>query len=170
MLNTFRPIMLAAMMIALPAAAPRSPNLLRDAFSPIVTLEPEKSAVIKGETDGDEPVSANLNLTKEGGIESLTITQDDRPLALHATAIQGLTGATRAWLEERGALTTLVVEGTEAGKDWRMALEFHPKRLWLKRVSREGQGRDEFTYYDRDDGEPRAMQKRRHHVHGFHGD
>ncbi len=170
MLAYRRPVLLAAAMLALPAAAPPATNLFRDAFSPIVPLEAGKAAELKGVTDGDEPVVARLTLADDGTLAKAEAMQDGQILLLPPSAIQGLSGAKRGWLEERGALTTLVIEGTEKAKTWRLALEFHPKQLWLRRVSREGQARDEFTYYDRRDLAAQKLDRRRHHVRGFNTD
>jgi len=158
-------LMLAALTTL--AAAPRSPNLLRHAFSPVVPLEAGKDATLAGRTDG-ETVEARLALTADAGLDTLSISQNGQPLGVAAGALQGVTGANRAWLEERGALTTLVVEGASEGKDWRLALEFHDNQLWLRRLSREGLAKDSFIFFEPANMRPRREQHRHFEDRGFH--
>ena len=162
-----RAIPMALAAIAMIAAAPRSPNLLRHAFSPVVVLEAGKDAALAGRTDG-ERVEARLTLTANAGLDTLSISQDGRPLGVAASALQGVSGANRAWLEERGALTTLVVEGVSDGKDWRLALEFHDTQLWLRRLSREGVAKDSFTFFEPAGMRPRREARRHFQDRGFH--
>jgi hypothetical protein len=159
------PMTLAAM--AMIAAAPRSPNLLRHAISPVVALEAGKGATLSGESDG-ERVEARLALSAVAGLETLSISQDGQPLGVAASALQGVSGANRVWLEERGALTTLVVEGASDGKDWRLALEFHDNQLWLRRLSREGLAKDSFIFFEPANMRPRREQHRHFEDRGFH--
>jgi hypothetical protein len=153
------------------AATPRSPNLMRYAFAPITTVAPGEAITLSGKTDKDELVQAVVQSRKpDASLVKIMVSQDGKALTLPADAFAGVTGANRAWLEERGALTTLVIEGAQFGKDWRLALEFHPKQLWLRRLSREGVARDEFTYYERKAMTAMKPQLRRAHVYGFNQD
>jgi hypothetical protein len=153
------------------AATPRSPNLLRDAFTPVVVIVPGQPLALSGSTDGKKAVNAEINSTKgDARLTHIAVRQDGHALSLPDVAYVDLTGANRAWLEERGALTTLVIDGVETGKDWRLALEFHPKQVWLRRLSREGVNRDAFTYFDRHDLKPQHVQWRRSQERGFNQD
>jgi hypothetical protein len=119
-------------------------------------------------TDGDQSLTASVMVQKaDAALIAISVVQDGRPLGLPASAFIGLKGATRAWLEERGALSTLVIEGLDGEGKWRLALEFHPKQLWLRRLSRQGQAKDSFTYYDRDDLKPGDPQLRGHSNRGL---
>ncbi len=112
-------------------------------------------------TDGDEPLTARIVTDKaDARLTAITVSQDGRELRLPGSAYAGLTGASRAWLEERGALSTLLVEGKDSAGRYHLALEFHPEQLWLRRLSREGVSRDSFTFYDRENIEPGAEQMR----------
>ncbi len=164
-----RPLILIA--LACVAATPRTPNLLRDAITPAVAIVPGKPLALTGQTDGKQKVSAQIDSDHlDARLTHIAISQDGNALSLPAVAYADMKGANRAWLEERGALTTIVVEGVETGKDWRLALEFHPKQLWLRRLSREGVNRDAFTYFDRNDLKPQRVQRRRSYERGFNQD
>ncbi|MFM2099023.1 MAG: hypothetical protein RLZZ366_562 [Pseudomonadota bacterium] len=153
------------------AATPRSPNLLRDALTPVAAIVPGKALALSGTTDGKKAVSAQIDSAKtDARLTHIAVSQDGHALLLPEVAYADMKGANRAWLAERGALTTLVIEGVDAGKDWRLALEFHPKQLWLRRLSQEGVNRDAFTYFDRDDATPQRIQWRRSYEHGFNQD
>jgi hypothetical protein len=132
------------------AAAPQSPNKLRSAISPLTALSNDDTVYLEGESD-DEVVSASVTLNAKGEMAEIEVMQDEGRLRLPQSSYSGLSGARQAWLEERGALTTLVLEGNSQGKDWRLALIFHPKQLWRTRLSVEDQWRDVMTFYDRDE-------------------
>ncbi|MFM9851469.1 MAG: hypothetical protein ACKVOJ_01495 [Sphingomonadaceae bacterium] len=163
-----KPLTLFCVALATIGAAPRTANLLRDAITPMTALAPDKVTSLSGESD-DEIVTADITLSgKDGAISKVAVMQDGKALRLPDSAFSAISGAKRAWLEERGALTTLVIEGVSAAKDWRLALEFHPKQLWLRRLSREGVAQDSFTYYDRDDLNKTRIFDRHAGNHGFH--
>jgi hypothetical protein len=150
------------------AAAPRTANLMRDAFTPQIALIAGKVVTLTGESD-HEVVRAEICLSAtQSSISSITLSQDGEKPGLPESAYATMKGAKFAWLEERGKLTTLVVEGADAGKDWRLALLFHPHQLWERRLSREGVGRDNFTFYDRKDMTPSKPQHRHTINRGFH--
>ncbi len=138
----------AAITSAVFANVPRSPNILRDAVTPLIELVGGKNT-LTGETDGDI-INATLEVTEGGTLQSISLVQDDVIMRLPASAYAGLSGARQAWVEERGALTTIVVEGAQDQKDWRLALLFHHEQLWRRRLSVEGSKRDIMTFYDRD--------------------
>ena len=151
------------------ALAPPSPNVMRSAIAPLVMLEAGKTIRLQGSTDGKQTVEAAIAISAQGGmLSAVSVSQDGKALTLPESAWQGLEGARHAWLEERGALTTLVVEGESEGKDWRLALEFHPRQLWLRRLSREGEAKDSFIFYDRDNLKPQKERFRRKLSRGFH--
>jgi hypothetical protein len=109
-----------------------------------------------------DPMQAVVTLSKnEQRISSIKMTHDGVDLLLPDSAFTSLKGAQLAWLEKRGALPTLIIAGEEAGTQWKLALIFHPKQLWKRRLSIEGLRRDEFTFYDRDDMEPSEPERRR---------
>jgi hypothetical protein len=151
--------------LALIAASPSSPHLTSSAFTQAMPLNGGEKLTLEGRTDRDEAVVAEIAVTKDGTkLSSISVKQDDQQLILPAFSYDTVTGARRAWLEERGALTTLVIEGNNAGKDWQLALEFHPKQLWLRRLSVEGENRDHFTFY-RGDKLEKTREFRRHSLH-----
>jgi hypothetical protein len=136
-------------------------NVMRHAITPIQSLERGATVQLMGTTDGDEAFSATLETNEAGAVTRLTVAQDGAPLGLPESAFADLSGADTAWLEERGALSTLVVEGwTAEGKRWRLALEFHPKQLWKRRFSLEGERRDLYTFYSRQDMTPSEPERR----------
>jgi hypothetical protein len=164
----FRILALALIAVSTVSAAPRTANLMRDAITPATALVADKVTTLRGESD-DEVVSADIAMAaKDGALTKIAVSQDGKVLGLPETAYAGLSGAKIAWIEERGALTTLVIEGVTANQDWRLALEFHPKQLWLRRLSREGVVQDNFTYYDRDDLNAVRVFDRRSGNRGFH--
>ena len=136
-------------------------NVLKDAVTPMVRLEPGTGNHLTGMTDGEEPLSAHITLDDARTITTLAVSQDGQALFMPDSAWNTLTGADTAWLEERGALSTLVLEGYDAEiRRWRVALLFHDAQLWKRRASLEGQGRDQFTFYDRKDGIPGESKTR----------
>ncbi len=136
-------------------------NVMRDAITPRQPLTRGTVASIVGTTDGDEEFSAILNIDADGAIEAMTVAQNGERLGLPESAFADLSGADVAWLEERGALSTVIVEGnTPNGKRWRLALEFHPKQLWKRRFSVEGERRDLYTFYSRKDMTPSETERR----------
>jgi hypothetical protein len=146
------------------ATAPQSPNKMRSAFTPLTYLTPGDTTQLEGESDG-EVVSASITLTDKGEMAEIEVIQ----LRLPQSSYTGLPGTQRAWLEERGALTTLVLEGNAEGKDWRLALLFHPDQLWRTRLSLEDQRRDTMTFYDRDeDMETTTPEKRTAFSRGYY--
>ncbi len=162
MTNRFLAAGCLGMAILITAASPHNPhrlhsdNKLRSAFTVVTPLPGGAVTELQGESD-DETVTAAITVSKKGVMDKITLVQDGRTLMLPQNSYAGLTGTQHAWLEERGALTTLVVEGTEMSKEtgkskqWRLALLFHPEQLWRRRLSVEGQWRDSMTFYDRDD-------------------
>jgi siroheme synthase (precorrin-2 oxidase/ferrochelatase) len=163
-----RALALTLIAVSTVGAAPRTANLMRDAITPATALAADKVTTLTGESD-DEKVIADITLAANGGaITKIAVSQDGKALRLPETAYAAVAGAKIAWLEERGALTTLVIEGVTANKDWRLALEFHPKQIWLRRLSREGVAEDNFTYYDRDDLKKTRVFDRHAGNHGFH--
>ncbi|NJM50152.1 MAG: hypothetical protein HC843_04100 [Sphingomonadales bacterium] len=167
-----RPLILSATLpliaAMLTAAAPQSPNKMRDAFSPLTALQTDMDNKLSGETDG-EMVYATISLDDESRLAAIKLVQDDEELRLPKSAYAGIAGARQAWLEERGALTTLVIEGRSDDKDWRLALLFHPEQLWRRRLSVEGERKDQMTFYDRDeDMKPDDMERRKAHSRGFY--
>jgi hypothetical protein len=136
------------------AAAPPPVGTWRHAVTPALDIPADQPLTLSGETDG-ERVEAIIDLNKaDRSIASIAVRQDGQLLLTPPSSWTGLNGASRAWIEERGALTTVVVEGTANAKAWRLALEYHPEQLWLRRVSRVGENRDSFTYFDREDLAP----------------
>ncbi len=137
------------------AAAPSSPNKTRSAFSLLTPLSAGKTMQLLGETD-KETITATISLSSNSAIADITVVQDGRALLLPLDSYAGITGAQRAWIEERGALTTLVIEGAglidgaAQTKEWRLALLFHPEQLWRRRLSVKGQRRDSMTFYNWD--------------------
>lgn len=163
-----RPVLLILIALVSVGAAPRTANLMRDAITPATALAAEKVITLSGESD-NEIVHAEIKLAMtDRGIATITVSQDGEKLELPESAYADMKGAQTAWLEERGALTTLVIEGADAGKDWRLALLFHSEQLWERRLSREGLNRDTFIFYDRDDMKPSKPQQRRTINRGFH--
>ncbi len=150
------------------AATPQSPNKMRSAFTPLTYLTNGKTTQLEGESD-HEVVSASITLTDKGEMAKIEVIQNDERLRLPQSSYAGLSGTKQAWLEERGALTTLVLEGNAEGKDWRLALLFHPEQLWRRRLSMESQWRDNMTFYDRDEGmETTKPEKRTAFSRGFY--
>ena len=146
---------------AVRAEAYYTANVLRYAITPMQPLTRGAVISLSGVTDGDEEFSAILDVDAEGGIAAMTVAQDGKALGLPASAFAGLSGADIAWLEERGALSTVIVEGwTPEEKRWRLALEFHPKQLWKRRYSMEGENRDLYTFYSRKDMTPTEPERR----------
>ena len=138
-----------------------TPNVMKDAITPMTPLARGATVQLAGTTDGDEEFSVMLETDATGALTRMTAAQDGAKLGLPDSAFEGLSGADTAWSEERGALSTLVVEGwTKEGKRWRLALEFHPKQLWKRRFSMEGERRDLFTFYDRKDMTPSEPELR----------
>ncbi len=133
-----------------------TPQLLRD----YATIQ------IEGTTD-DESLTAIIT-TAGTGVKAVAVQQADHKLGLPESAFTGLTGAKQAWLEERGALSTLIIAGSDAGGDWRLALEFHQRHLWLRRLSRAGEGRDSFIWYAHDDLKPSKEHFRSFVGRGLH--
>ena len=108
-----------------------------------------------------DPMQAVVTLSKQQQlITDIKMTYDDVNVLLPQSAFSSLKGAQLAWLEKRGALATLILAGEEDGKQWKVALIFHPKQLWKRRLSIAGVQRDEFTFYDRDDMEPSDAERR----------
>lgn len=139
-----------------------TPNVMKDAITPMTPLARGATVQLAGTTDGDEEFSVVLETDEAGALLRMTAAQDGEKLGLPDSAFADLSGADTAWLEERGALSTLVVEGwTTEGKRWRLALEFHPKQLWKRRFSMEGERRDLFTFYSRKDMTPSQPERRR---------
>ncbi len=150
--------LLPMLMVGLAATAAhadvkRSPNMLRDAFTLLTLLKDEGTVRLVGETDDDDEAEATITLGKDGKLDVVRMHQDGVAMRLPDAAWQGITGAQQAWLEERGACTTLVIEGEDKAGEWRLALIFHPEQLWKRRLSREGRERDHFTFYNRDEDE-----------------
>ncbi len=138
-----------------------TPNVMRHAITPMQPLARGAAVQLMGTTDGDEEFSVQLATDEAGAIMRMTVAQDGTQLGLPDSAFADLSGADTAWLEERGALSTLVVEGwTPEGKRWRLALEFHPKQLWKRRFSLEGERRDLFTFYSRQNMTPSTPERR----------
>ena len=138
-----------------------TPNVMKDAITPMTPLERGATVQLAGTTDGDEEFSVLLETDVTGAIARMTAAQDGEKLGLPDSAFADLFGADTAWLEEPGALSTLVVEGwTPEGKRWRLALEFHPKQLWKRRFSMEGERRDLYTFYSRKDMTPSEPERR----------
>jgi hypothetical protein len=163
-----KPLTLLCVALITTGAAPHTANLYRDAITPVTGLAADKVTSLSGESD-NEIVTADITLSgKDGAISKIVLIKDGKVLRLADAAFASISGATVAWLEERGALTTVVIEGETADRDWRLALEFHPKQLWLRRLSREGIAQDSFTYYDRDDLSKTRSFARRSGNHGFH--
>jgi hypothetical protein len=109
----------------------------------------------------DDRLIAEITLDKSGqSIIAIKASRDDRRLLVPQSAFAAMKGATTAWLEKRGALSTLVVTGDHLGKVWKVALEFHPKQLWKRRLTIEGVRRDEFIFYDRNDMMPSNSEHR----------
>jgi hypothetical protein len=133
------------------AATPQSSNKIRGAFSNVTALSSGATNSIQGESDGKN-VLATVTLNKQSEIVNLMIVQGDNKLRLPADAYSGINGTQRAWLEERGALTALVLEGTENEKAWRLALLFHEEQLWKRQLSQEDRRSSMVTYYSRDEG------------------
>jgi hypothetical protein len=67
-------------------------------------------------------------------------------------------------------MDVIVIEGVTDDKEWRLALLFHPEQLWRRRLSVEGQKKDQMIFYDRDedDMEPTEMETRKAHGRGFY--
>lgn len=136
-------------------------NVMRHAITPMQSLDRGATVQLMGTTDGDEAFSAILETDEAGAITRMTVAQDGEKLGLPESAYAELSGADTAWLEERGALSTLIVEGwTQEGKRWRVALEFHPKQLWKRRFSMEGERRDLYIFYSRKDMTPSTPERR----------
>lgn len=136
-------------------------NVLRHAITPMQPLARGAVTNLSGVTDGKQEFSAILDINADGAIAAMTVAQDGERLALPDSAFDGLSGADTAWLEERGSLSTVIVEGWSAdGKRWRLALEFHPKQLWKRRFSMEGEHRDLYTFYSRKDMTPSKPERR----------
>ena len=150
------------------AAMSHSTNTMRDAFTPLTPLKVDDDTLLSGTSDGDE-VTAKISLDDKKALAAIKVTQDDTLLRLPKSAYANMKGAQQAWIEERGALTTLVIEGEDAGKSWRLALLFHPQQLRRKRLSVEGNRKDEMTFYSRDeDMQPSKVQIRKAHSRGFY--
>ncbi len=167
-------VLLVASLLAISMSAAanvrHSPNKLRDAYSPLTGLQYGENNPVSGKSDG-VPVIATIMLDTKGAITEIKLSKDGEQLAIPASSYTELPGAQRAWLEERGALDTLVVEGKNGGKEWRLALLFHPKQLWRRRLSVEGQRGDSMVFYSRDQHmKPSKAEDRVTSSRGFHGD
>jgi hypothetical protein len=151
------------------ATVKNNPNEMRDAFTAVIPLPMDSDTTLSGESD-DEIVKAVVSLDDKSMLAAIKVEQDGELMRLPKSSYAGLSGAKRAWLEERGALTTLVIEGLKDGKEWRLALLFHPEQLWRRRLSIEGQRKDQMIFYDRDEDnmEPTEMETRKAHSRGFY--
>ncbi len=164
------PFLLAAPLMLHPAFAEtyHTSNLLKDAVTSVHQLADGTRIILSGETDG-EPLVAEVEVGENGMLTDLTIRQGDRALRMPADAWNERSGAKYAWLEERGSLTTLVLEGEEEdGRDWRLALLFHPEQLWKRRLSIEGDKSDLFTFYSREDMSANEAKRRGAHNKGLY--
>jgi len=123
--------------------------MTRQAFTPQSDLKPSETTRIEGESDTDI-VEATLTLDEDGTLDVVRMMQDNKSLRLPDSAWQGMKGARQAWLEERGALTTLVIEGEDDEGDWKLSLIFHPDQLRKRRLIREHTGKSSVTFYHRD--------------------
>lgn len=152
------------------AAVNHSTNKLRDAFTAEISLPIDMDTKLSGQIDDNEIVTAVVSLDEKSVLAAIKVEQDGVVMRLPKSSYAGLVGAKRAWLEERGALTTLVIEGLANGKEWRLALLFHPEQLWRRRLSVEGQTKDQMIFYDRDEDnmEPTEMETRKAHSRGFY--
>jgi hypothetical protein len=152
------------------AVAPQSPNKLRHAFTPVSALSGNGSTSLSGTSDGDL-VIAKLTLDEDRRVTNIEIKQAETTLRLPKSAYANLPGAQHAWLEERGELTTLVIEGKTDNKDWRLALLFHQDQIWRKRFTQEGDRRDVMTFYSRgEEMEASKPKKRKAFSQGFYND
>ncbi len=132
----------------------------KDMVSKAYALTAAQTITIESQKRRD-PMVAQITLNKSGqSIADIKVSHDDRDLLLPVSAFNEIQGAKIAWLEKRGGLSTLMLAGEYKGKVWKLALEFHPKQLWKRRLSIEGIRRDEFTFYDRDDMEPSQPEHR----------
>jgi hypothetical protein len=153
------------LLLPLAAAASLSANIpfklkSKDMVSKAYALTASKTITIESVKHRD-PMVAQITLDKAGqAITDIKMSHDDRDLLLPVSAFNEIQGPKIAWLEKRGALLTLMLAGEHKGKVWKLALEFHPKQLWKRRLSVEGVRRDEFTFYDRDDMEPSKPEHR----------
>ncbi len=153
-------LLLPLLLLAGTHAAHANPDRLRhEKLTPVTDLGAGQDVRLNGTTDG-HPFVAHIVLDKQGNLASISLVENDMPVRMPTSCCEGLAGANHAWVEERGALTTIVVEGAIDGKTWRLALESHEEQLWLKRLSRQGERRDSFTYFDRKDFEPSKVRLR----------
>jgi hypothetical protein len=161
---------LFAISMSAAASVRHSPNKLRHAYSPVTGLQYGENNPVSGNSDG-APVIATIMLDTKGAITEIKLSKDGKQLSVPASSYTELPGAQRAWLEERGALDTLVVEGENDGKAWRLALLFQTKQLWRRRLSVEGQRGDSMVFYSRDQHmKPSKAEARMTSSRGFHGD
>jgi hypothetical protein len=150
MKTIFFALAVASVAVPLHAAAPQSPNKMRSAITSQVMLIMADKTILSGEADG-KIVTAHIELDRMSGLAKINVMQDGNEMRLPLAAYAGLIGAKSAWIEERGAMTTLVIEGHDAGKDWRIALLFNDDQLRRRRLSREGVKHDMMTFYSRDE-------------------